>query len=279
MTQSATNQNPAVIRHVHSSIECVLHTPARLVLQIAVADGPPRLSESLTINLDGKPCQVTEIGLAAGGRAHVVLTQPGTLAVDYEASVGPGTTYPQVTETDRLIYSRPSRYSESDRLFPMAVRELPSVVDTDELTVMNAVATFVSGRTAYIVGSSRVTDGAVDTLLANAGVCRDFVHLSVGLLRALGLPARATAVYAPGLYPMDFHAVTEVAIGGRWRIIDTTGLAPRQTLVRIATGRDAADNAFLDVPYGQLDVIRQEVVALADPVLPFDDMVSPVQLA
>jgi len=172
MTQSATNQNPAVIRHVHSSIECVLHTPARLVLQIAVADGPPRLSESLTINLDGKPCQVTEIGLAAGGRAHVVLTQPGTLAVDYEASVGPGTTYPQVTETDRLIYSRPSRYSESDRLFPMAVRELPSVVDTDELTVMNAVATFVSGRTAYIVGSSRGTDGAVDTLLAKAGGCR-----------------------------------------------------------------------------------------------------------
>lgn len=278
MTQPSTTPHPTVVRHVHATIECLLRTPARLILQVAVADGPPRLSESLAITLDGKPCQVTEIGLAAGGRAHVVQAQPGTLAVDYAASVGPGTVYRQVTETDRLIYSRPSRYSESDRLFPMAVNELPSVVDTDELTVMNAVTTFVSGRTAYIVGSSRVTDGAVDTLLASAGVCRDFVHLSVGLMRALGLPARATAVYAPGLFPMDFHAVTEVAIGGHWRIIDTTGLAPRQTLVRIATGRDAADNAFLDVPYGQLDVIRQEVVALADPILPFDDMVSPVQL-
>lgn len=279
MTQPSTAPNPTVVRHVHATIECVAHTRARLVLQIAVADGPPRPSESLTINLDGEPCQVTEVGLATGGRAHVVLTEPGTLLIDYEASVGPGTTYRQVTETDRLVYSRPSRYSESDRLFPMAVRELPSVLDTDELTVMNAVATFVSGRTAYIVGSSRVTDGAVDTLLANAGVCRDFVHLSVGLMRALGLPARATAVYAPGLFPMDFHAVTEVAIGNHWRIVDTTGLAPRQTLVRIATGRDAADNAFLDVPYGQLDVTRQEVMALADPILPFDDMVSPAQLA
>ncbi len=279
MTQPSTAQDQTVVRHVHAVLECVLRTPARLILQVAVADGPPRLSESLSITLDGEPCQVTEIGLAAGGRAHVVQAQPGALGVDYQASVGPGTVYRQVTETDRLIYSRPSRYSESDRLFPMAVNELPSVLDSDELTVMNAVATFVSGRTAYIVGSSRVTDGAVDTLLASAGVCRDFVHLGVGLMRALGLPARATAVYAPGLFPMDFHAVTEVAIGDHWRIVDTTGLAPRQTLVRIATGRDAADNAFLDVPYGQLDVIRQEVVALADPVLPFDDMVSPVQLA
>lgn len=279
MTQPTTNQDQEVVRHVHSTLECVIGTRARVILQIAVADGPPRLTESLSINLDGTPCQVTEIGLAVGGRAHVVQVEPGTLSVDYSASVGPATEYRQVTETDRLIYSRPSRYSESDRLFPMAVRELPSVLDTDELTVMNAVATFVSGRTAYIVGSSRVTDGAVDTLLANAGVCRDFVHLSVGLMRALGLPARATAVYAPGLFPMDFHAVTEVAIGDHWRIVDTTGLAPRQTLVRIATGRDAADNAFLDVPYGQLQVVRQEVVALVDPVLPFDDMVSPVQLA
>jgi len=279
MTQPPTAQNPTVVRHVHAGLECAVRTPARIILQVAVADGPPRLSESLTISLDGTPCEVTEISLAVGGRAHVVLVQPGTLTVEYDASVGPGTDYRKVTETDRLIYSRPSRYSESDRLFPMAVRELPSVLDSDALTVMDAVVSFVRGRTAYIVGSSRVTDGAVDTLLANAGVCRDFVHLSVGLMRALGLPARATAVYAPGLFPMDFHAVTEVAIGDHWRIVDTTGHAPRQTLVRIATGRDAADNAFLDVPYGQLELVRQEVRALADPVLPFDDMVAPVQLA
>lgn len=48
--------------------------------------------------------------------------------------------------------------------------------------------------------------------------------------------------------------------------------------MRIATGRDA-DNAFLDVPCGQVDLTRSEVMALADPILPFDDMVSPAQLA
>ena len=48
---------------------------------------------------------------------------------------------------------------------------------------------------------------AIDTLLAGQGVCRDYAHLTITLLRALEIPARLVAVYAPGLSPMDFHAV------------------------------------------------------------------------
>src|SRR5690606_13899415 len=89
------------------------------------------------------------------------------------------------------------------------------------------------------------TDGAVSTLLSRRGVCRDFAHLVVAFLRALDVPARVVSVYAPGLTPMDFHAVAEAAIDGTWHVVDATGLAPRQSLLRIATGRDAADTAFL----------------------------------
>ena len=60
-------------------------------------------------------------------------------------------------------------------------------------------------------------------------------------------------MYAPGLYPMDFHAVAEAFVEGHWRVVDATLLAPRQTLVRIATGRDAADTAFLDNQVRVLD--------------------------
>jgi len=35
-----------------------------------------------------------------------------------------------------------------------------------------------------------------------------------------------------------------------WRVVDATALAPRSSLVRIATGRDAADTAFLSVVHG-----------------------------
>lgn len=47
------------------------------------------------------------------------------------------------------------------------------------------------------------------------------------------------------LDPMDFHAVAEAVVDGQWIVVDPTLLAPRTTLLRIATGRDAADTAFL----------------------------------
>jgi transglutaminase-like putative cysteine protease len=71
------------------------------------------------------------------------------------------------------------------------------------------VAAWVGTRLAYVVGSSAPTDGAVETMLARRGVCRDFAHLTVALLRALDVPARLVSAYAPGLSPMDFHAVAE----------------------------------------------------------------------
>ena len=55
----------------------------------------------------------------------------------------------------------------------------------------------MANRLDYVPGSSTVTDGASDTLLGGAGVCRDYSHLTIALLRALDVPARLAAVYAP----------------------------------------------------------------------------------
>lgn len=102
------------------------------------------------------------------------------------------------------------------------------------------MSSWVGTRLNYVPGSSDPIDGAVDTLLAGERVCRDYAHLVVALLRAVKVPAaRLVSVYAPGVYPMDFHAVAEAFVEGQWRVVDATLLAPRQTLVRIATGRDA----------------------------------------
>ena len=60
-------------------------------------------------------------------------------------------------------------------------------------------------------------------------------------------PARFVAVYAPGLNPMDFHAIFEAWFDGAWWAYDATHQAPRESMVRVATGRDAADTAFLNV--------------------------------
>ena len=54
-------------------------------------------------------------------------------------------------------------------------------------------------------------------------------------------------------------------------VVDATLLAPRSTLVRIATGRDAADTTFLTTTGGQVAFQRLEVRAVVDGDLPADD--------
>ena len=122
-----------------------------------------------------------------------------------------------------------------------------------------------------------LTDGASDTYLARRGVCRDYAHLTMALLRARGIPARLVACYAPGLSPMDFHAVVEAAVDGRWVVLDPTRLAPRSSLVRISTGTDAAETSFLTVHTGGLTFGGLTVTAVVEGEdLPVDDHGSTV---
>ena len=126
------------------------------------------------------------------------------------------------------------------------------------------MARWVHDKLTYVSGASTGTDSALDTLLARQGVCRDFAHLCIALLRAQGVPARLAAVYAPGLTPMEFHAVCEALVDGVWWVVDATGHAPRQSLLRIATGRDAADTAFLTNFGAEVELTAIEVTAVAE---------------
>jgi transglutaminase-like putative cysteine protease len=100
----------------------------------------------------------------------------------------------------------------------------------------------------------------------------------IALLRALRVPARLTAVYAPGCDPMDFHAVVEAFVSDGWYVVDASALAPRSSLVRIATGRDAADTAFMTTVSGSASLDWSNVTAVADDGLPTDDLTRLVAL-
>ena len=63
-----------------------------------------------------------------------------------------------------------------------------------------------------------------------------------------------------------------------WRVVDATCLAPRQTMVRIATGRDAADTAFLDNHKGGITLNNCTVTAVVDGELPADSVEDLVSL-
>lgn len=162
-----------------------------------------------------------------------------------------------------LAWTLPSRYCTSDALGPTA--EALFGEHPRDRALIAAVADWVREHIAYLPGSSDSLTTADTTLLARAGVCRDMSHLAAGLLRALDIPARVVAAYAPMLEPPDFHAVLEAHDGEAWRMIDVTGLVPVEPLVRIATGRDAADIAWASAS-GPMMLNDLVVTAALDPV-------------
>jgi len=258
-------------RYVSVHLEIEVHEPLEMVLQLAVPDMPgagPR--ESLTITGGARFLTATEVVIPGEGRAHVLAVRPGRVLVEYQATVEGRGAAPGVSLADRLTYVRPSRYAESDQLVAVAQAEFAGISGAPDL--LAAVSSWVGTQLRYVPGSSGPTDGAVHTLLRRQGVCRDYAHLVVALLRALNVPARLAAVYAPGLEPMDFHAVAEAVVDGCWRVVDATLLAPRASLVRIATGRDAADTAFLSTYGGAATLVGTEVMAVLDGQLPEDDV-------
>jgi transglutaminase-like putative cysteine protease len=280
-------------RVVGCDIAFVVPEPVEIVAQIAASRTAGDIADThLEVLIDGEPpSSLEEIREPAGTTMHVIHAKPGRLTVSYRATVlthAPGAPEAQpraraveiegrsTSDYERQVYLRPSRYCPSDHLIGFAVAEFGYGPDTEERIA--AIAQWIRHRIGYVPGSSTVHDSAEDTLLTGVGTCRDFAHLGIALCRATGVPARFTSVYAPGLAPMDFHAVFEAFAGGRWCVYDPTGLAPRTSLVRIVTGRDAADTAFASVISGIADLESIDVTAVAEPFLPETDHLQMVEL-
>ena len=244
--------------------------PAEIVLLIAAAD-PAR--ETLSVSCDGRPVEVEELA----GRQHYVRAPRGMVSVTYSADVAVDRPAPgPVTEVERIEALRPSRYCPSDKMAGFALRMFGAAGDPAD--TVRAITGWVHDHLSYESGSSGPTTDASDTLLDGRGVCRDYAHLVATLCRSMNIPARCAAVYAPGLSPMDFHLVVETAIDGRWKVWDATRLAPRPSLIRIATGRDAADTALATTISGFLTMPEMYITAVAGGDLPFDDHQPLVEL-
>lgn len=248
--------------------------PARAILSVAVARGHA-VEEELTVEQAGRPLAVTEIDEDHGTRLHSVDLAAGPATVRYRATVT-GMAAPTAVEPwNQIRYVRPSRYAESDVIAPTVADQFGGL---EGHALVEAVRAWVHDHVAYTPGSSLPTDGATATILSRQGVCRDFAHLVVAALRAMDVPARLVAVYAPALDPMDFHAVAEALVDGRWWVVDATGLAPRESMVRIATGRDAADTAFLTTIGEPVELVSMRVDATAEGEVAPAPASAPVEL-
>jgi len=142
-----------------------------------------------------------------------------------------------------LPFIYPSRYCEADRLRRFASREFGHL--RPGYWRVQAIHDWVRTRIVFAPGTSNSSTSAMDTLVEQVGVCRDFAHLMIALCRAVNIPARFVSGIDYGaaahLGPPDFHAYVEAFLGDRWYLFDPTGITAPMGLVRIGTGRDAAD--------------------------------------
>ena len=158
-------------RDVAAELDVDITAPTTLEFQIAVAPQPgAQVTESLSFMLNGKPVEPLEITGEHGNRIHKFDAGEGNLKASYTATIIGQTDPALVNEIDLSTYLRPSRYAEADKFFGFAATEFGKYADST--TLLEQVSSWVGTRLRDVPGSSDPIDGAADTLLAGAGVCR-----------------------------------------------------------------------------------------------------------
>ena len=251
-----------------------LSWPVSLVLQVE-----PRPDSVLTVSADrletAPPVPVHTYTDFYGNVCRRLTLEPGRSRIRYECEVDvpasvdeadPGAAQAPVASLpdEVLHYTLASRYCDSDRLANTAWALFGGV--TEGWPRVQAVIDWVHANVTFRTGSSDTSTGASDVYLQRRGVCRDFTHLAIALLRSLNVPARYCFGYLPDIdvpispEPMDFAAWLEAYVGGRWYTFDPRNNARRTGRVVIGRGRDALDVAMLTT-YGRAPLTAMRVAA------------------
>jgi transglutaminase-like putative cysteine protease len=170
-------------------------------------------------------------------------------------------------------FLRPSRLTAMDEPVVAAVREV--VGDAGPREAGQLVCRFVHEHMEYLTGSTNVKTNAMQAWTSGKGVCQDISHVSVGLLRALGLPARYVSGY---LHPRPSAQIGQSVTGeshawvewwdGFWSGYDPTNVVDIGTRhVTLARGRDYTDvpplKGIFSGPRSEGSKVTVEVTRLA----------------
>ncbi|HEY6290365.1 MAG TPA: transglutaminase family protein [Terriglobia bacterium] len=155
--------------------------------------------------------------------------------------------------------------------FVVATGYVPRLPGLDELQQMaeqasggtvlgfaRAASDLIHQRFQYVKGATHVHSSITDSIQIGAGVCQDFAHLLLGLVRGRGLPGRYVSGYLTPSGTAEASSSVEEVIGGQashawaevyapgsgWMGLDPTlGEPVGARHVRVAYGRDYGDVA------------------------------------
>lgn len=192
-----------------------------------------------------------------GHHAQVTLTAEALVDVQPPPPLPDSLPSAAWAELDRLAdegefwdYLRPSRFARPTPSLLELAAELDAARRADPLTVLRQVNQAVYRAFAYAPSSTRVDSPIDEAIAARKGVCQDFTHIMIALVRQLGIPCRYVSGYL--FHRREDHDRSAEDATHAWLEaflpeVGWVGLDPTNNLeaaerhIRVAVGRDYAD--------------------------------------
>ncbi len=183
--------------------------------------------------------------------AHDRLVVQGTSLVEtHPPAERPEVAWEEIdAASERLAeYLVPTYYTAANDTLRAAAADIrggaPSPVDA-----VTAAVHLAYGSISYVKGVTHVHSPAIEAFEAGSGVCQDFAHLALTLLRVMGVPARYVSGY---LHPdeeaalgvtrdAESHAWIEAWAGRWWSLDPTNDSEVGLRHIVVARGRDYGD--------------------------------------
>jgi transglutaminase-like putative cysteine protease len=170
-------------------------------------------------------------------------------------------------------YLTPTEYTPASKRIERVGRRITKYFEPEEAVI--EAARWVHAELQYVSGTTGVHSSGLDALREGKGVCQDFAHLTLILLRGMGIPARYVSGY---LHPKpkakigdtiegQSHAWIQAWTGSWWHYDPTNDHGINEQYISVGVGRDYADVTPLKGIYSgegstDLDVIV-EITRLA----------------
>jgi len=177
-------------------------------------------------------------------------------AVDYcsEITVAEARQIVNKSSTEAIEYLRPSRLVPIGSVLKPLRKQFVRG-DRPLLETVWGANKWIHERFKYVPGATDVRTPLDEVISIRKGVCQDFAHVLLSILRTGGIPARYVSGYIEAVDPTRpdskligaaaSHAWVEVLLpGGRWWGVDPTNdQAAGERHIKVAVGRDYDDIA------------------------------------
>ncbi|MEI7913542.1 MAG: transglutaminase family protein [Mycobacteriaceae bacterium] len=203
---------------------------------------------------------------------HIELEVTSSSVVETDKPDAPGTAAAWSDLQGEAVIDRfhevlaPTRYTPTSKRLERVARHLAK--GNDPRHAVLATVAWVRDELQYVPGSTGVHSSGLDALREGRGVCQDFAHLSLILLRIMGIPARYVSGY---LHPKsdaaigeavrgESHAWIQAWTGGWWDYDPTNDTEINEQYISVGTGRSYADvtplkGIYLGQGSSDLDVV------------------------